>query len=168
MTRYELDPDRSTVRIDGTSSVHPITSEATGLEGWLEVAMRKDGAIAARPAVSGEIRIEVDRLKSGNGLIDRETRRRIDAKRHPEIVGTVTGGTRVDDHRLALDGVIEFRGESVEVSGEVVLDLGDDGELHVTGDQSFDVRDWDLQPPRVALLKVHPDVTVTIDLTATA
>jgi len=32
------------------------------------------------------------------------------------------------------------------------------------GTQIFDVRDWGLQPPRVALLRVHPEVRIRIRL----
>ncbi|MFN8019319.1 MAG: YceI family protein [Acidimicrobiales bacterium] len=159
--RFRLDPERSQVWIEGSSSVHPIHASATGLAGW--VAIELDGGdVAASPNVEGEVRIEVDRLRSGNPLVDAETRRRIDARRHPEIVGTVTGSKRLAADRAKLRGTIAFRGEVQEVIGELAVAVVD-GKVHLAGQERFDVRAWGLQPPRLGLVRVHPEVTVRLD-----
>jgi hypothetical protein len=165
VARFVVEPDASLVWIHGTSSVHPIDAEASGLSGWIEVSLTKAGGPAASPAFSGEVRIAVDRLESGNALVDAETRRRIDARHHPEIVGTVSSATRSSAGALAVTGDIAFRGEVQEVSGEMEVALRD-GRLVVEGEQSFDVRNWGLKPPRLGLLRVHPDVRVRIHLEA--
>ena len=166
VTRFEIDPESSEVRIDGSSSVHPIRASAKGLSGWVELDTSRAG-LADDTRVAGEVRIEVDRLRSGNSLVDRETRRRIDARRYPEIVGTVTTSETTGPGRLALTGVIAFRGEECEVSGEVGVSIEGDM-IVIEGSQDFDVRDWGLQPPKLALLRVHPVVEVRIRVVATA
>jgi len=163
--RFELDPERSRVWIDGSSSVHPIRATASGLEGWVELQVVR-GKVGAEPDVSGEVRISVDRLRSGNPVVDRETRRRIDARRHPHIVGRVTGSSRDGSGAIVLEGVIEFRGETASVDGLLTATF-EDGELHVTGAQTFDVRQWGLEPPKVGFLRVHPDVEVRLDAVGT-
>lgn len=162
--RYDLVPDRSQVWIEGSSSIHPIHATATGLTGWVELAMEGDG-VGATPKVTGGIRVEVDRLRSGNALVDAETRRRIDAGRHPEITGTVTGSTRLAADQLGLTGEITFRGETRPVRGELFVGMAD-GELRLAGEQQMDVRDWGLQPPRIGLVRVHPDITVRLQAVA--
>jgi hypothetical protein len=42
----------------------------------------------------------------GQRLVDRETRHRVDAARHPEIVGTVTAADRIAPNRMAVTGDI--------------------------------------------------------------
>jgi len=165
VARLEIDPDASRVWIDGSSSVHPIRARAHGLTGWVEVAL-DGGAVAEEPGLGGEVRIEVGRLASGNPLVDRETRRRIDARRFPEIVGTVTAADRVDDRTLAVTGDIAFRGEVRPVAGELDLVVGGAGRLTIEGSVALDVRDWGLTPPRVGLLRVHPDIEVRIHVEA--
>ena len=166
MTRFVIDPGDSQVWIEGSSSVHPVHATASGLEGWVELSfaganLRKD------TEARGEVRIAVDGLRSGNALVDRETRRRIDARRFPEIVGTVTSSRRVAADRLEVTGDLAFRGETRSVTGE--LSLSRDGpRVVVEGHQRFDVRDWGLQPPKVALLRVHPHVDVRIRIVAEA
>lgn len=153
-----FDPERSQVWIDGSSSVHPIRATAPGLTGWIDLDEPDEHATAG---VGAEVRMEVGLLRSGNRLVDRETRRRIDARRFPEIVGTVVSAEWRSPERLELTGVIDFRGESAEVTGEVTLTRHDGG-LRIEGSQTLDIRDWGLQPPRLALLRVHPEIEVRI------
>lgn len=164
MARYEFDPDRSQVWIEGSSSVHPIHATATGLTGWVEVTLRS-AKLTKDPTFDGEVRIEVSRLESGNLLVDRETRRRIDAARHPEIVGTVVAATRESDDTVAVTGDLTFRGEVNRVEGAITVAV-DGSELVLEGSHQLDVRDWGLKPPKVALLRVHPEIEVRIRLVA--
>lgn len=160
-TRFEFDPERSKVSIDGTSSLHAIHAAATGVRGWIELELTRIG-LATAPRASGEVRIDADRLHSGNSLVDAETRRRIEVRRFPEIIGTVTGSRRLSPDRLALDGDLTLRGETRVVDGELAVAIDGD-ELRLGGEQRFDVRDWGLQPPRIGLLRVHPHVTVRLE-----
>jgi polyisoprenoid-binding protein YceI len=164
--RFDFDPETSQVWIDGSSSVHPIRAAATGVTGWIELGLSTDG-IASASRVAGEVHIAVDRLASGNALVDRETRHRINATRYPEIVGSVTAAERIDSERWAVTGDITFRGEVRSVSGELVVSLVAK-QLIVEGTQTFDVREWGLQPPRIGFLRVHPDVRVRIHAVANA
>ncbi len=166
VVRWMLDPDTSSVTIDGASSVHPIRAEATGLRGWIEGTLASDG-LAAESAVSGRVAIDVARLASGNPLIDRETRRRIQARRHPQITGEVVSGTVIAEGELLLEGVIEFRGERTQVEGTMaVVDVGSE-RIVLTGASRFDVRWWGLRPPRLGLLRVYPEIDVTVYVEAT-
>jgi polyisoprenoid-binding protein YceI len=159
-----LDPEESQVWIDGSSSVHPIRAAATGVTGWIELDRSGDDTAAAS-LLAGELHVAVDRLASGNALVDRETRHRIDATHYPEIVGTVTSVERIGTDRFAATGDLAFRGEVRSVSGELVVSL--DGEqLIVEGSQTFDVREWGLRLPRIGFLRVHPDVRVRIRIVA--
>ena len=150
----------SQIWVDGSSSVHPIHAAATGVTGWIELGL-SDGDIAGASRLAGEVRVVVDRLASGNALVDRETRHRIDATRYPEIVGTVTAAERIDSERFALTGDIRFRGQVRSVSGEVIVSLHGK-ELIVEGTQTFDTHAWGLRLPRIGFLRVHPDVRVRI------
>jgi len=162
MASFEIDPERSSVEIAGSSSLHPIHARSNGLSGWFEVSLSR-GKLSGEPELVGEVSIPVDRLGSGNPLVDRETRRRLDSGRYPEITGKALGSRRVDDATIAVSGAITLRGEIREVTGELVVSAhGDD--LVLTGSSTFDVRDWGLKPPRVGLLKVHPQITVDIVL----
>lgn len=161
MMRYQIDPEPSRVWIQGTSSVHPIHAEATGLTGWLSAETR-DGRFVDDD-ITGHIEISVELLASGNDLVDRETRRRIDAKHHPLITGDITAVEAASNDVADIIGIVGFRGENVEVSGTIgIEEVGD--RLVVEGAQTLDVRRWGLKPPRLLVIKVHPEIEVAIRL----
>ena len=158
MTRYEIDAGQSEVRVDASSSLHGITGHAEGLRGWIDL----DGTTIT----GARIELDAERLAWGNPLLDRETRRRIDAGRHPTIVGTMSATDSNADGATQLRGTIAFHGVEREVSGSVVVTTADADELVVEGEQTFDVRDWGLEPPRLLMLKVNPDILVAIRVRA--
>lgn len=158
--RYLVVPDRSTVSISGRSTLHPIRATADGLTGWLDAEIGPTGLEPGHD-VGGRIELEVGRLASGNALIDRETRRRVDARRHPLITGDVTDILAIDGPTATVEGVIGFHGEDVAVEGDLQIILSPPGVI-VRGEARFDVRWWALEPPRLMTLRVHPEIVVSI------
>jgi len=158
VTRYDIDPVQSEVRVEAASSLHAITGRAEGLRGWVEL----DGATIT----GARIELDAERLRWGNPLLDRETRRRIDATRHPTIVGTMTAMDSNDDGAARLRGTIAFHGAEREVIGSVVVTTTTADAVVIEGEQIFDVRDWGLEPPRILMLKVDPDIRVSIRVLA--
>jgi hypothetical protein len=158
--RYVVVPDRSTVSISGRSTLHPIRATADGLNGWLDAEV---GPAGFEPgyAVTGHIELAVHRLASGNALIDRETRRRIDARRHPLVTGDVTDVLAIDGATATVEGVIGFHGEDIAVEGDLEISTSAPG-VALRGEARFDVRWWGLEPPRLMALRVHPDIVVSI------
>ena len=168
VTRFLIVPERSAVMIDASSSVHPIRTRTDGLEGYVELDIDADGHIDVDAGVSGELSLAVERLKSGNPLEDRELRRRIDARRFPTITGRITEvHTSGNDGRHCVRGDVTFRGMTRTHEDDVTFTLTSGGELKIDGRSTFDVRDFGMQPPKILMLRVHPEVTVAIDAVAT-
>jgi hypothetical protein len=70
------------------------------------------------------------------------------------------------DGRYLVSGDITFRGVTRTFEDEMVLTSNEDGEIQLVGESTFDVRDFGMDPPRVLMLKVAPEVRVTAHLTA--
>jgi polyisoprenoid-binding protein YceI len=156
VSRFRIDPERSSVVIDASSSVHPIHSRTQGVEGFVDLESRQ-----------GELSLDVDRLRSGNPLEDRELKRRIDARRFPTIVGRLTELHDTDvAGRYRVVGEITFRGVTRICEDDMTFTILDDGTLQIGGTTTFDIRDWGMEPPRILVLRVHPEVTVTLDAVA--
>ena len=169
MARYHIVPDRSRVWIDGRSSLHPIHTETTGLDGWLDVEVDDSGRIDLRATPRGHLALPVDRLRSGNPLEDRELRRRIDARRHPTIVGDLTAMEDSDvDGQYVVAGDITVRGVTRGYRDTLTVSRLDAVTVRLTGHSTFDVRDFGLDPARLLMMKVQPDVAVRIEIVATA
>ena len=159
MARLFIDSARSLITFRGRSSVHPITATARP-SGWF-VGIT-EGIFDNTGPLAGHLEVPVADLASGNPLIDRETRRRIDARRHPNITGDLAEGGDVHPTHATVEGNIEFTGETVLVEGDLRLGRNGDGDLIMSGDGTFDVRWWGMDPPRMLMLRVEPEIEVSI------
>ena len=166
MTRFRIVPERSKVFIEASSSVHPIHGEAAGLEGSINADFDGDGLdLSSLPEMSVELPVEA--LKSGNKLEDAEMMRRIDARRYPRIKGVVRDiKPKGDDGRYLMTGELTFHGVTQSVDGEVTIRRQDDETVVIEGEREFDIRDFNVTPPKILMLKVHPEVKVRIRVEA--
>ena len=160
--RYRIVPDASTVTIIGETSLYPIVVNVTP-NGWLEAAV-VDGEFAAGTEIRAEVEIAVIEFRSGNPLVDRETRRRLRANQDPTISGSVREVVKIDGPEATVKGTVTFLGRNVEQEGVVRLSDPGDGSLSLTGRGQMDVQWWGLEPPTLLVLKMDPVVTVSIDL----
>jgi hypothetical protein len=162
--RFSLDPIRSCVWVDARSSLLPIATQTRGLRGWVEVAVLPDGTVDLEVPVQGRLEISVDRFSSGNQLYDRELRRRIDARRHPLIIGQITGvrpSEAAGRYRVA--GDLSFHGETRVFEHEMTIAVHGEA-IELKGDRVFDIREFGMKPPSMLMLKVYPEVAVRVEL----
>ncbi len=59
MTRYEIHPDRSEVRIEARSSIHPIEAVTHGLEGFFEAELDEGGLLDLSVPPTGRLELPV-------------------------------------------------------------------------------------------------------------
>jgi polyisoprenoid-binding protein YceI len=164
MTRYTLDSERSCIWVSARSSLHPINTETRGLTGWFEAATREDGSLDLGQPLDGELTLAVEKLTSGNQLYDRELRRRIDARRHPTIAGSVTKITSTDEHpHYVVTGDISFHGKTLTFEHEMDIDFGP-GTVLLSGEDTFDIRQFGMKPPSMLMVRVYPEVHVKVEL----
>lgn len=160
--RYRVSPRESTVTIVGETSLHPITVNVTP-SGWLEAEIT-NGEFAAGTDLRGEIEIAVIEFRSGNPLVDRETRRRLNARLYPTIRGELSEVVELDGANATVKGIVTFLGNDVELEGTFSVVDGDEESVSLAGTGQMDVQWWGLEPPTLLVLKMEPVVTVTIDL----
>jgi DNA-binding PadR family transcriptional regulator len=168
---FRVVPERSAVLIEARSSVGPITFGAVGVSGSISAEI--DGrAVQPGTAPAARLEIEVTRLRSGNGLYDAELLRRIDARRHPLVVLELHACTAVASPnggaptRYHVRGEITFHGSTRPIEGSVTVGLTSGGRLVVSGEQVFDIRDFDITSPTVLMLRIYPDVVVQLQVEA--
>jgi polyisoprenoid-binding protein YceI len=167
MARFRIVPERSRVWIDARSSLHPIHSETDGLEGWLDLAVQRGGRVDPTVPTAGHLELPVDRLRSGNPLEDRELRRRIDARRFPTITGDLTVMKESDvDGRYLVGGDLTFRGVTRSHQDQMALEPLDERTIRLGGQSTFDIRDFGMEPPRILMLRVEPEVAVRVEIVA--
>jgi hypothetical protein len=155
------------VSIVARSNVHPIHSTTSGLEGFIDLDVAPDGAIDLAIKPVAQLSLAVRRLSSGNALEDREMQRRIDARRFPTISGVLEAIERTNaDSSYRVTGKITFRGAARRYQDEMTIRPLDGDTLALAGQSRFDIRDFDMEPPRFMMLRVDPQVQVAVDIIA--
>jgi polyisoprenoid-binding protein YceI len=166
VTRYRIVPDRSRMWIDGRSSVHPIHSSTDGLEGYVELEIGPDGRVDVAAKPSGKLTLSATRLSSGNRLEDRELHKRIDIRRYPNIEGVLDEMSPSGDGAYQVSGEVTFRGVARRHQDEMTVDAVDEQTVRLEGKSRFDVRDFGMEPPRMLMLKVAPEVEIRVEIVA--
>jgi polyisoprenoid-binding protein YceI len=143
--------------------MHPIHGEAEGLQGSIEAEVA-DGRLDLSGAPTMKIELPVDNLRSGKKLEDAEMLRRIDARRYPTIRGNSLE-VKENGGRYRIRGDLTFHGVTQQVEDDVTISV-DGSSIVIEGEHVFDIRDYGVQPPKILMLKVHPDVRVRIKVVA--
>jgi polyisoprenoid-binding protein YceI len=160
VARYKITPARSRLRFEAQSSLHPINAEATGVGGFVEAELNPAG-LDLKVAPQGKLEVDVDSIKAGNLLYDRELARQLDVRKYPRIRAEIVEVTQLEaGRRYKIRGNVSVHGVIKPVDGEVNLRVLDDGSFEADGEQTFDIRDFGLTPPRILMLKVYPGVKV--------
>jgi|HubBroStandDraft_1064217.scaffolds.fasta_scaffold03524_9 polyisoprenoid-binding protein YceI len=158
MARYRLVPERSKIWAEARSSLHPINVETAGLEGVVEMTI-VDGHIDANAPVSGSVELDADLLKTGNGLYDRELANRLEMRKYPRVRGRVISVKALDSAATyRVQGELSLRGQTGAVQGDVRMRMIDTTTVEFQGEQTIDIRNFGLEPPRFLMLKVYPEV----------
>ncbi len=166
MTRYSIVPERSELAAVADSSVHPIHGSARRLDGWIEASV-VDGVVDTEQPASAQIELQTTALQADNVLVNREIQRRLDARRYPVVRADVTQVAGPSGERYDVSGKLSLRHVTHEVSGTAVMHLHDDGAMRVDGELTVDLRDFQLDPPKLLGLRVYPQVAVTVRIVAT-
>jgi polyisoprenoid-binding protein YceI len=126
-----------------------------------------DGRVDLQSPARAKLWFPVAQLSSGNPFEDRELKRRIDARRFPSIDGVLEElrETGRDGHCLAR-GDLTFRGVTNTYEDEITIDQVDARTLRLAGEHTFDIREFGMEPPKIMMLRVEPDVKVRVEIVA--
>ena len=115
----------------------------------------------------GHVELDVERISSGNALYDREMRKRVNVRRYPTISADLVGFSPLSRQgRYRAQGEISFHGVTWPAEDDLDLTVREDRSMTLTGDSSFDLRDFDLEPPKILMIRVEPEVRVRFSVLA--
>ena len=167
MPRYRVDTGQSQVSIGLRVNLHPSHITATGIRGELECELDDHGRVRLDRPYSAQLTLPVDSISSGIGLQDRLMRGRFDASRYPNITASVVSGEAidVDEGRYRATAKLTMHGQTRDVTGEVQLTFTN-GTVTVEAPATINMQDFGIDPPRLIVLKVEPDVDVSAHIVA--
>lgn len=160
----------SKVWLAGDSTLHPYTSTATKFQATVAVTRVKGG----QPRYSDlEVVIPVLSLKSGNGALDDNLYKALNAKRYPTIRFTATGGGFSLSEAGAVS--VEARGKLMIAGAEKDAAVKTSGKLagdtfRLEGRQELLMSNFGIQPPVLmgGLIKCSDKIVVYYDLVGRA
>jgi len=166
MAQFRVNTSKSSVKVGLRVNLHPSHIDANSLSGVIECEVDDQGRPRLDQPYSAELSLPVDAIKSGNGIQDREMRRRFDVGSYPSITARVTHGEALDgDGRYRAAAQLTMHGQTREISGEVQLNV-DGTSMTIDGQQVINVKDFGIDPPRLIILKVEPEVDLRVHIVA--
>lgn len=165
-SRFEVVPAESALTFEANSTFHKVHGRADGLVGYVEAAWDGNASLALDPAPRMHVEFNVERLRSGNDLQDREMWKLIDSRRFPLIAAElreIKPSAQAATYQAG--GDITLAGRVRRYDGEMRVTHEGDGML-VEGDLVVDIRDFGLRPPNLLIVKVDPQVKVHLHLVA--
>lgn len=167
MPRYRVDTARSEVGIGLRVNLHPSHITATGISGEVECELDEQGHPRLDQPYSAALTLPIASISSGIGLQDRLMRQRFDAQRYPNITARVVKGEviDVDQGRYRATATLTMHGQTREVQGEVRLQFNN-GTLTADAPTTLNMQDFGIDPPRLIVLKVEPEIDVSAHIVA--
>jgi polyisoprenoid-binding protein YceI len=167
MTRFESINGRSEMSLAGDSSIHPLHTKATEVKGYFEATLDDDGLLDLSEPVAGKVEIPVDSLRSGNALIDKEMQSRLNTRRYPRVMAEVVEIEKLGDSgKYRAIGDLTFHGVKKRLTDKLEIELLDENTIQIQGKITIDVRQFNVEPPKLMMLKVYPEVTVSLHFVA--
>jgi polyisoprenoid-binding protein YceI len=177
-TVYQAKPGASSVKIDGTSTIHDWTVETKLIGGKMELepSFNLDPAQTAPTAVKELPRVDVivpvRSLKSGKADMDAVMYTALKMEQHPSITFKLTdmlprAGAPGAPLAFTTKGDLTVAGVTKSVFMQVSMDRVDQNRVKVTGTTAVKMSDFGVavRPPKLALglISVGDDVKITFD-----
>jgi hypothetical protein len=163
MARFEALAQLSNLALQGQTSLHPILVSTDKMTGVFEIGMAQPGAFDLAEPPTGQLEIYVEDLKS-ESYLDVAVRDRLNTRRYPKIVAVLTElrEHETEKGRYLAVGDISFHGVTRREAGEISVRWLDDITIEVKGEIWIDVRDYDVEIPRLITSTFEPSVKVRL------
>ena len=161
----------TTLNIEGTSTVRGWSCEAKGFAVTPQPASGFEAGVLNREKVLRTVTVTfpVAAIDCGNGTMNEHLRKALQAEAHPEITYTmVTYELRDAEGGVAVEaeGTLAIAGQERAIAMAVAVSADETGGLRVQGEQTIDMTEFGVRPPRLMLgtLRVGEDVKVRFDM----
>lgn len=174
-TQMEFQP-QTTMRIEGTSSLHDFTCSAPLVSGVMEVSAPGATATAEVLAALSVVNVEVPvgKIDCGNGTMDKKMRQALNEKSAPVVTYRMTSvevSGQPDANGLFLlktKGRLSIGGTEKVIDMDVRGGQNGDGTFNFTGSKKIKMSEFGIKPPSAMLgaVKTGDEVTVHFEVVA--
>jgi hypothetical protein len=174
---YKAFPRGSSMKIDGTSTIHDWTVESQVVGGTMELdsnfpldpSQEPPKELKVTPKV--DVFIPVRQLKSGTTAMDTVMHNNMNAETHPKIeyklLEMTPKGKEANGIKFATKGTVRCNGVTTTNAFDVLITKMPDGKLKVSGATKVKMTDFSIQPPapKIALgaIKTGDEVKLSFE-----
>ena len=160
--------DKSTMQIDGTSTIHDWTADVEKMSvdlGFNAKALASD--TLGNPVNSLSLSVPVESIESGKGGMNRKIYGALKKDDYPNITYELSSADLADTSsdslfQLNTTGMLNIAGVSKEVSFPVEGSMQEDGSYKFTGSYEINMKDYDVDPPSAVFGTIKSGELVTI------
>jgi polyisoprenoid-binding protein YceI len=165
LTLFRVDATASAVLVEARSNVGVVRFGTTALDGTIE-AVTDGHHLDTTGTCHARLTVPLSGLTSGNALYDAELQQRLAVQRYPNVLVELAHAAPIgqSDHHVA--GRVTLHGVTAELEGDVRITQPDPGTVLVKGDSVIDIREFEISLPSVLMLRIYPEVTVSLHLLA--
>lgn len=162
---YTLASDKSTVVIKGTSTLHDWETNAEEVHGEATLDFSEAGSFTGISSLT--FVVEVESIKSGQGVMDKKTQGALESKKHPQIIFVLDELTDITSDSLFATGKLTIAGKTHSINVAARYKLHEDGSLQIEGSEQLLMTDYGVSPPKAMLgtLKTGDEVEVVFNVT---
>ncbi|WP_138431053.1 YceI family protein [Fodinibius saliphilus] len=165
--------DKSTMKIDGTSTIHDWTSEVEEINTTINIdkeALKEDSVTT--PVQSFSMSIPVESIESGKGGMNKKTYKALNEKDHPNITFKLTStevlnyNSSSSEMDLNVTGELNIAGTTQTISLPVDGSIEDEETYKFTGSYELNMKDYNVDPPSAVFgtIKSGEKVTISFEL----
>ncbi len=156
--QYTISNDKSSITIDGTSNVHDWTENVEMIKGTLGAKIENNKLISIDALT---LTVPVKSIKSGKSAMDKNTYKALNEKEYPNISFTLESAKVLVDV-IECIGVFKVAGTVKKMKFRTKYSVVNN-ELIIKGSSSFNMTDFNVDPPTALLGTMTTGDKVTIN-----
>lgn len=170
---YNILEDKSTIQIEGTSTLHDWTSDVEEFSSHIKFnAGALENDTLSNPVESLSLTIPVKSIESGKGGMNRRTYDALKSDDFPNIMFQMNNAELVNadsvltSMELNVEGNLTVAGVSKDITLPVTGTKQEDGSFIFTGEYEINMKDYNVDPPSAMLgtVKAGEIVNITFEI----
>lgn len=160
---YKLQPQNSTLTVEGTSTVHDWEAKANKFNAETSLQVENNSVSQISHVL---FTTPAEGLESGKNLMDKKMHEALKAKKHPEIKFSLKENEIINGGKATVSGLLTIAGETKEVDVAVNFDAKNPETLGVQGEVPLKMSDFNIDQPTAMMgtIKTGDEVVVKFNL----
>lgn len=156
-TDIKLNPEKSSLQVLGTSSVHDWESEVN------KFSIR--GKLIDDKITNLDVQVQTESIKSGKSIMDDKTYEALEAKKHP-VIRFSADQLSITGKKIKGSGTLSLAGKSKPIVIEANLLTMNEKEIQLEGVVNLRMSEFGIEPPTAMFgsLKTGDEVTIKYEI----